>query len=156
MANANILQLNAATTWRGGVASSSQIRQFAPVMMDEPQVLGGQDQGANPLEYILAALNGCHAVMIPLIAKEIDFKFTGLSFDCDAEVDLRGLMGQSGISPHFQKIAFSIVLDTDETDARFEALQQRVAARCPVYRLLKDAGVAIAVQWQRVAEASPA
>lgn len=149
MANANIIEVSSATTWSSGVASVSQIRDFAPVIMDEPVFLGGKDTGANPLEYVTAALNGCKAVMIPLIAKELKFHFTALSFETKGTVDLRGLMGEAGVSSHFQSLSFHVLIETDETEQRLQQLQRLVATRCPVYNLLKDAGVNIETVWQR-------
>lgn len=154
MSNSNIIQVAASTTWTSGVASQSQIRDFAPVLMDEPVFLGGQDSGANPLEYVLAALNGCKAVMIPLIAKELKFKFSDLRFETTGSVDLRGLMGQAGISSHFQQLSLHVFISTEESDARLEQLKHAVASRCPVYNLLKDAGVNLETLWQRQAVAA--
>ncbi|MDQ8953739.1 OsmC family protein [Acinetobacter rudis] len=149
----NLIYVQAQTTWQSGVQSISQIRDFAPVVMDEPVVLGGKDSGANPMEYLVAALNGCKAVMIPLIAKELNFKFSALRFDSQGTIDLRGLMGVEGVSPHFQQLSFTVYIETEESEQRLIELQQAVATRCPVYNLLKDAGVKLNTQWVRQAQA---
>ena len=39
------------------------------IIIDEPANLGGTDHGANPVEYVLAALSGCLNVMCHVIAK---------------------------------------------------------------------------------------
>lgn len=153
MASSNIITVQAQTTWQSGVQSSSQIRDFAPVIMDEPVALGGKDTGANPMEYLVAALNGCKAVMIPLIAKELAFEFSGLSFDSKGSIDLRGLMGVAGISAHFQQLDFTVYISTNESEQRVAELQAAVASRCPVYNLLKDAGVQLNTQWIRQTQA---
>lgn len=145
----HILEVAARTKWQSGVRTVSQIRDFAAVVMDEPSVLGGENQGPNPLEYLVASLNGCKGVMIPLIAKEMDFQFSELSFDTKGVVDLRGLMGQPGISTHFQSLKFSVSIKTDESAERLQALQDAVSARCPIYNLLLDANVSIENQWTR-------
>lgn len=49
--------------------------------MDEPEELGGTDERPTTMEYILAALAGCTSVMILLIAKELNFSFTGIQFE---------------------------------------------------------------------------
>ena len=145
----HLLEVAARSQWQSGVQTHSQIRDFAPVVMDEPTVLGGQNEGPNPLEYLVASLNGCKGVMIPLIAKELDFQFSELSFDTTGVIDLRGLMGQPDISTHFQSLTFSVNIKTDESAERLQALQDAVSARCPVYNLLRDAKVAIDTQWTR-------
>ena len=145
----HLLEVAARSQWQSGLQTHSQIRDFTPVVMDEPVVLGGQDQGPNPLEYLVAALNGCNGVMIPLIAKELSFEFSELSFDAKGVVDLRGLMGQPDVSTHFQSLTFLVNIKTDEPAERLQALQDAVAARCPVYNLLRDANVALDTQWTR-------
>ena len=49
----HILEVAASSQWQSGLQTHSQIRDFAPVVMDEPDFLGGQNQGPNPLEYLL-------------------------------------------------------------------------------------------------------
>ena len=132
MSASNIITVQAQTTWQSGVQSISQIRDFAPVVMDEPVALGGKDTGANPMEYLVAALNGCKAVMIPLIAKELGFKFSALSFESTGSIDLRGLMGVAGVSAHFQELNFTVYITTEESEQRIAELQAAVANRCPV------------------------
>lgn len=149
MTNSKILHVRSATTWTSGVASVSTIRNFAPIIMDEPTSLGGQDTGANPLEYLTAALNGCKAVMIPLIAQELKFEFTALRFETHGTIDLRGLYGVAGISSHFQTLSFIVYIETDESEQRLNQLKNLVATRCPIYNLIKDAGVKIETVWHR-------
>lgn len=146
----HILEVAAQSRWQNGLQTHSQIRDFAPVIMDEPAELGGENQGPNPLEFLLASLNGCKGVMIPLIAKELEFEFSELTFDTQGVVDLRGLMGQEGVSTHFQSLTFMVRIKTPESEERLQALQQAVAARCPVYNLLRDAKVALQTQWSRL------
>ena len=43
------------------------------MIIDEPEDLGGTNAGANPVEFVLAALSGCLNVMCHLIAKEMNF-----------------------------------------------------------------------------------
>lgn len=145
-----ILEVAARSQWQSGLQTLSQIRDFAPVVMDEPAALGGQDQGPNPLEYLVASLNGCKGVMISLIAQELNFEFSELSFDTKGVIDLRGLMGEPDVSTHFQSLTFSVNIKTDESAERLQALQNAVATRCPVYNLLRDADVVLHTQWTRV------
>lgn len=148
--SAHILEVAAQSQWQSGVQTHSKIRNFETVVMDEPEALGGANQGPNPLEFLVASLNGCKGVMIPLIAKELDFEFSELSFDTKGVVDLRGLMGQPGVSTHFQSLTFNVSIKTEESDERLQALQEAVSTRCPVYNLLRDAKVDLRTQWARI------
>ena len=144
------LEVAASSQWISGVQTTSQIRNFSPVLMDEPKALGGADEGPNPLEYLVASLNGCKGVMIPLIAKELGFQFSELSFDTKGVINLRGLMGQKGISTHFQTLTFVVNIKTDESDERLQELQEAVSTRCPIYNLLNDAKVDLRTEWNRI------
>lgn len=148
--SAHILEVAAQSQWQSGVQTHSQIRDFDKVVMDEPKALGGANEGPNPLEYLVASLNGCKGVMIPLIAKELGFEFSELSFDTKGVVDLRGLMGEPGVSTHFQSLTFNVNIKTEESDERLQALQEAVSTRCPVYNLLRDAKVDLRTQWARI------
>ncbi|WNO60163.1 OsmC family protein [Rheinheimera sp. MMS21-TC3] len=144
-----ILEVAAHSEWQSGVQTHSQIRDFKPVIMDEPAILGGANQGPNPLEYLVASLNGCKGVMIPLIAKELSFQFTALSFATKGVIDLRGLLGQPEVSTHFQSLHFTVTIQTEESAERLQELQDTVSRRCPIYNLLQEAKVNLHSQWLR-------
>lgn len=145
--NSTLVKIGASGEWTEGVRSTHQIRGFEAFSMDEPAELGGTDTGANPLEYIAAALNGCKAVMIPLIAQEQNFAFSALKFDTTGIVDTRGLMGDETVKTYFQKVRFTVEITTEETEAAIEKLQAEVEKRCPVFNLFKDAGIAVEAKW---------
>lgn len=150
MANPSTLtKISASGKWESGVKTNIAIRNFKPFLMDEPADLGGTDEGPNPMEFVLAALNGCNGVMIPLISKEINFSFSDIEFDSTGIIDIRGLSGVEGVSPHFQKVRFDVKITTDESDERIQLLKETVEKRCPVYNLLKDAGTHIDATWKR-------
>ena len=53
------------------------------MIVDEPANLGGTDHGANPVEYVLAALSGCLNVVGHLVAKELGFNLIGLNINIE-------------------------------------------------------------------------
>ncbi|MMZ57982.1 OsmC-like protein [compost metagenome] len=148
--SSTLFKVSAAGTWDSGVKTNISIRNFSSFVMDEPEVLGGTDTGPNPMEYVVAALNGCKGVMIPLIAQELGFTFTGIEFETTGIIDTRGLMGEEGVSPHFQKIRFQVNIQTEESEEKIEQLKQEVERRCPVFNLFKDAGIKVDVKWNKV------
>ena len=117
--------------------------------MDEPEYLGGTNDGPNPIEYVLGGLTGCTSVMIGLIAKEKSFSFQGVEFKNNGTIDARGMMGVEGVSPHFQSVNFESIVTTDKRVTRIEELKEEVEKRCPVYNLIKDAGVTIESNWYK-------
>lgn len=147
--NSNLVKMGARGKWEDGIRSSHSIRDFASFSMDEPVNLGGTDVGGTPLEYMAATLNGCKAVMIPLIAKELDFYFSDITFETDGFVDVRGLMGDENVKTYFQYINFILEIETNESDEKLKNLKNEVEKRCPVYNLFIDAGIPVNVEWKR-------
>ncbi|MDH3239043.1 MAG: OsmC family protein [Alphaproteobacteria bacterium] len=125
----------------------STVRDFT-VVTDEKT---GTNIAPSPLETVLCALTGCEGVIINRCAKVMNFKYTGVDFECDGWVDARGSRGVRGVRPHFQKVEFKVLLKTDEPPERIEKLRKNVEMRCPVMNLLADAGVELNVIWERVA-----
>jgi len=133
--------------WKNGVQTEISIREFKPFIVDEPQNLGGKNEGPNPVEFVLAGLSSCTSVMIAIIAKEQNFSYEAAEFKNSGALDLRGLMGVDGVSAHFQSVDFDVILKTDETEARILELKESVEKRCPVMNLLVDAGVPVTSNW---------
>lgn len=145
----NLVNMAAKAKWDGGIKSVNSIRHFDSFSMDEPVHLGGQDTGGTPLEYVSAALNGCNAVMIPLIAKEKDFSFSGIDFDTQGFVDFRGLMGEEGVRTYFEKVIFTVEIETEESEEALNDLKAEVERRCPVFNLFIAAGIDVESNWKK-------
>ena len=124
----------------------SRVRGFE-ITTDEKT---GTNIGPSPLETVLCALSGCEGVIINRCAKAMNFKYSGVDFECDGWVDGRGSRGVRGVRPHFQKVVFKVLLETDEPIERIAKLRRNVEMRCPVMNLLADAGVELDVTWERV------
>ena len=146
---ANLVKMTTAGKWEGGMKTAVQIRNFAPVYMDEPQMMGGQDEGPNPMEYLLAALTGCCSVMIGIIAKEMNFTYSDVQFENVGFLDPRGLMGVEGVAAGFQKVRNIVTITTEENQERIETLRDQVEKRCPVFSMMNDAGVNMEVIWKK-------
>src|SRR5699024_9948335 len=54
------------------------------LIVDEGSQVGGNDEGPNPLQYMLIALAGCENVVAHAVAKEMAFDLQGLTFDIAA------------------------------------------------------------------------
>lgn len=136
--------------WTGGVQTEVNIRNFPPVVMDEPPDLGGTDKGPNPMEYVLGALIGCETVLVAVVAQEKGFEYTGLEFDLRGSLDIRGLEGVEGVRPYFDTIKGTINVTTSESEADLMTLAKEVERRCPAYTMLEAAGVTFDVKWRIV------
>ena len=103
------------------------------IIVDEPQNLGGTNDGANPVEYVLAALAGCLNVVGHLAAKEMGFELKGMSIDIEGDLDPAKFMGKPVESrAGYSEIRVSIKADADVDQATLDKWMDTVESRCPV------------------------
>ena len=102
-------------------------------LVDEPNELGGQDLGANPVEYLLAAYAGCLNVVINIVAKEQNIKIDEIKINIDGDVDPSKLLGISDKNrAGFQSLNVDIDFKTDESKEKIDLLFNDVKQRCPI------------------------
>lgn len=130
-----------------GVTNSIQARDLPPFYVDEPKALGGADKGPNPLEYLLGALSACATIVGASVAKEQNFTYRGIEYATSGKLDPRGYKGVEGVKTYFQSVRLDVIVDTDESEEALQRVAEVAEKRCPVYNLLKDAGVAIESNW---------
>ena len=110
----------------------AKTRQFK-LIIDEPEGLGGTDEGANPVEYILAGLAGCLNVVGHIVAKELGFTIDKLKIEVVGNINPDRLFGVSDNErAGFKKIDLKLI---PETDAPLEILVKWlkiVQKRCPI------------------------
>lgn len=119
------------------------------IIIDEPEVVGGNDEGPDPLSYLLASLAGCENIVANMIAQEMDFDLQSMSFDVKGEFDPRGMRGEPGVQVFFQKVWFNVRVKTSESSERLAELKEKTDARCPVLTMMKSAGVEFETNWSK-------
>lgn len=93
---------------------------------DEPEVLAGTDQGANPVEHLLNALAGCLTSALIYHAALRGIRIEQLESEVEGEIDLRGFTGLSNdVRKGYQKIRVTFRVRTDLKNLeRLKALSQ--------------------------------
>jgi uncharacterized OsmC-like protein len=129
-----------------GMQTRAQVKNHT-LIIDEPQHMGGKDEGPNPLGTLLSALAGCENVIANMVAKEMNFDLQGIEFDIRGEFDPAGLMGDPNVRPYFEKVTINAKVKTSESEERIKELQEKTDLRCPVYTTLKAAGVEMVPNW---------
>jgi uncharacterized OsmC-like protein len=121
-------------------------RQFSFVI-DEPPALGGEDSGANPVEYLLASYAGCVNVMAYLIAKELNIKLEKLSVKVDGNLNPGKLFGQSDEDrAGFKQINLKLEPVTDASPELLAKWAYEIKRRCPINDNLSNP-TPISFQW---------
>ena len=130
-------------TVKGQSSSPTQFvgtaRQFK-LIVDEPEGLGGTDQDANPVEYILAGFAGCVNVIGHIVAKELGFEIKKLNIEVSGDLNPNKFFGLSNQErAGFKSIQLNLIPDTDASIETLTTWLQIVEERCPVKDNLKNA-----------------
>jgi uncharacterized OsmC-like protein len=130
---------SAEVTWTGAFRSQAQIRDFAPLLSDEPAGLGGTDTAPNPVEQLLAALGNCLAVGYAANASAVGVTIADLRIKLAGDLDLRTFLGLADDNAGYEAIQVSVELSSDASDTQLAQLHDRVIGTSPVGHTLSRA-----------------
>lgn len=128
------------TEWVEDTRCSANVRDFAPIAIDEPAELGGQDSAMNPVELVLVALGTCQEIMYSAYASVMDIPLDSVKVNARGYLDLKGLFGlDAAVPPGFQRITFETELESQADDETLRKLVETVEGHCPVLDILARA-----------------
>ena len=128
----------AGTTWRaevqwtGGFRSEVRVRDFAPIVSDEPRALGGTDSAPNPVEQLLGALGNCLAVGYAANASAAGIEISDLRIDLEGDLDLRTFLGLAQGNAGYEGLRVKVHLTSDASDEQLQELHSKVVGTSPV------------------------
>ena len=139
-------QFRARNMWIDGGVNRSTIRDFYGAGREdhsrtsefsftngEPPVLLGDNEGANPVEFLLHALAGCVTTTFVLHATARGIKIESLSTELDGDLDVRGLLGlDETVSPGYERIRIRMAVTADCSDEQLDALLAYTQQHSPV------------------------
>jgi len=103
------------------------------MIIDEPLALGGKDEGANPVEYVLAALSGCLNVIGHLVAKEKNIDLKKMEIEIEGKLNPDKFAGKETTDrAGFKEINVLIKVDADADEETLKNWLETVEKRCPV------------------------
>lgn len=99
----------------------------------EPPVLLGNNEGANPVEFLLHALAGCVTTTTVLHAAARGIRITKLSTGLSGNIDLQGLLGlDPDVSPGYESIEIRMDIEADCSDEELDNLLEIARGHSPV------------------------
>ncbi|HLS59092.1 MAG TPA: OsmC family protein [Paracoccaceae bacterium] len=99
----------------------------------EPPVLLGNNEGANPVEFLLHALAGCVTTTFVLHAMARGIRIREMSTELEGDIDLHGLLGMDEeVSPGYREIRVRINVQADCSDEALDDLIAYAQAHSPV------------------------
>lgn len=139
-------EFRARNTWINGGENRSTIRDFYGAGREdtsrssafvftngEPPVLLGNNEGANPVEFLLHALAGCVTTTFVLHAMARGITIRELSTELKGNIDLQGLLGlDDSVSPGYEQIDIRMHVEADCSDAELDDLLAHTQRHSPV------------------------
>ncbi len=139
-------QFRAENTWITGGMNRSTIRNFYGAGREddsrtgdfvftngEPPVLLGNNEGANPVEFLLHALAGCVTTTFVLHAMARGITVRELSTELEGDLDLQGLLGlDDKVSPGYDEIRIKLTVEADCSEHELEDLLTYTEQHSPV------------------------
>lgn len=139
-------KFRASNTWLGGNHNRTRItgfygakqeiahKQQFELHADEPPILAGNDEGANPVEHLLNALAACVTTSMVAHAAVRGIHIEELESELEGDIDLRGFLGLSNDVPRgFTNIRvnFKVKADVDNMERL-----RRLTAYSPVFNTI--------------------
>ncbi|WHY78415.1 OsmC family protein [Neobacillus sp. WH10] len=79
--------------WKDGTENEAFIRDFTPLIIDEPIELGGTNKGANPVEFLITAAVSCFTITFEVFASQAGIKLEEVSVDIEADLNVAVFLG---------------------------------------------------------------
>lgn len=116
----------------GACQTHSRTKLFEFVK-DEPAILLGEDNGANPVEYALAALAGCLTTSLVYHAAAKGIKIDEVESTLEGDLDLHGFLGlDPNIRNGYESINVKFKIKSDAPREKLEELVELAKKRSPV------------------------
>lgn len=141
-------QFRAINRWISGGHNRSTIKGFYGVGQedttrtkpfeldaDEPHVLLGKDQGANPVEFVLHALAACLTTSLVYHAAARGIHIESVESKLEGDLDLQGFLGLSDeVRRGYKQIRANFTIKSDASAEQLEALTKF----SPVYDIVSN------------------
>ncbi len=151
--NAEIADFNfrATNKWVNGGANETKVNGYSgacttftretPFVFrkDEPPILLGNDTGANPVEYVLAAIAGCLTTSLVYHAAAQGIRIDEVESSYSGNLDLHGFLGMNDeVRNGYKDIQISFKVKGDAPEEKLQELVELAQKRSPVFDIVTN------------------
>jgi uncharacterized OsmC-like protein len=98
----------------------------------EPPVLLGNNEGANPVEFLLHAVSACVTTTLVVHAAARGIRIESISSEMEGDIDLQGFLGlDDSVSPGYEQIRMKLDIKANCTDEELDDLLGYVRGHSP-------------------------
>jgi putative redox protein len=102
-------------------------------LVDQPESLGGNNQGPSPLDYVFISLAGCLITIGKIVASQRHIDLRGMEVEISGDLNLDVLRGkEKNERAGFQNITAIVKIDADMSEAEKNEFLEEVDRRCPI------------------------
>ncbi len=106
---------------------------------DHPEVFASEDNGATPVELVLAGLASCLTAGVAAVAQNRDIQLRSVSATLEAGMDVRGILGADpDVRNGFDGIKVTYNIDADASRDDIEALVAQSQKRSAVFDIITN------------------
>ena len=120
-----------------GLAVETSVRDFQ-LTSDEPEEMGGENQGPTPMELVLAGLGSCLGIMAKMSANKLQVNLEEVKVHVEGDFDRRAIGGKEDAKTGFQNIRATLDLRGNLSGTEKEKIIAKVEQACPVTDTLKS------------------
>lgn len=132
-----ILHFTEHLSWETGTANNISIRDFKPILVDEPCALGGRDLAPNPVELLIAGAISCFSISFEIIANQQGIKLESFDVDFDADIDLTVFFGIKEGERGMQNSIIRVRIKADASLEKLKEVLETAKSLSPVLNSLK-------------------
>jgi uncharacterized OsmC-like protein len=141
----------ASCEWVNGTHSRSTIERFFGLGeeqshrtaytydTDHPEIFASEDNGATPVELVLAGLAGCLSAGIAAVAQNREIQLRSVKATLEGGMDIQGILGiDPDVRNGFSGIKVKYEIDADATPEEIRALVAQSQKRSAVYDVITN------------------
>jgi len=106
---------------------------------DHPEIFASEDNGATPVELVLAGLAGCLSAGIAAVAQNREIQLRSVKATLEGGMDIQGILGiDPEVRNGFSGIKVKYEIDADATPEEIRALVAQSQKRSAVYDVITN------------------
>jgi uncharacterized OsmC-like protein len=106
---------------------------------DHPEVFASEDNGATPVEIVLAGLAGCLTAGIAAVAQNRQIQLRSVTATLEGAMDIQGILGiDSEVRNGFSGIKVTYQIDADATPEEIRAVVAQSQKRSAVFDIITN------------------
>jgi uncharacterized OsmC-like protein len=106
---------------------------------DHPEIFASEDNGATPVEMVLAGLASCLTAGVAAVAQHRDIQLNSVEATLEAGMDVQGILGiDSDVRNGFDGIEVHYKIDADASDDEIRAVVAQSQKRSAVFDIVTN------------------